>query len=79
MKDFSGNGSPMKLTGYADLFGVNPGKKIKFYVNCDGPKEYKVEIMHMVNGDTNPRGPGLLENLVKADVNKTYKGRKGFK
>ncbi len=76
MKDFSGNGSPMKLTGYADLFGVNPGKKIKFYVNCDGPKEYKVEIMHMVNGDTNPRGPGLLENLVKADVNKTYKGRK---
>jgi N,N-dimethylformamidase len=50
--------SAMKLTGYADQFGVNPGKKIKFYVNCDGPSEYKVEIMHMVNGDTNPRGPG---------------------
>jgi len=68
--------SAMKLTGYADQFGVNPGKKIKFYVNCDGPSEYKVEIMHMVNGDTNPRGPGLLENLVNADCNSTYKGRK---
>ena len=68
--------SAMKLTGYADLFGVNPGKTIKFYVNCDGPKEYDVEIMHMVNGDTNPRGPGLIEHSVKADCNSTYKGRK---
>ncbi len=68
--------SVMKLTGYADQFGVNPGKNIKFYINCDGPKEYKVEIMHMVNGDTNPRGPGLLENLIDADCNGTYPGRK---
>ena len=46
----------MRLTGYADLFGVNPGKKINFYVNSNGPTKYKVEIMKMINGDTNPRG-----------------------
>ena len=31
----SGNVSTMRLTGYADLFGVNPGNKIKFYVNSE--------------------------------------------
>ncbi|MBB6468000.1 N,N-dimethylformamidase [Aminobacter lissarensis] len=66
----------MKLTGYADQFGVNPGQKIRFYVNCDGPKKYKVEIMKMINGDTNPRGPGLLEELISADCNGEYNGRK---
>ena len=49
----------MKFTGYADKFGVHPGDKIRFYVNCDGPTNYKAEIVQMINGDTNPRGPGL--------------------
>ena len=66
----------MRLTGYADLFGVNPGKKIRFYVNCDGPKKYKAEIVKMINGDTNPRGPGLLEDSIKAACNGDYDGRK---
>ena len=66
----------MRLTGYADTFGVNPGKKIRFYVNCDGPKKYKAEVMKMINGDTNPRGPGLVETLIKADCNSEYNGRK---
>ena len=66
----------MRITGYADLFGVNPGKTIRFYVNCDGPKKYKVEIVKMINGDTNPRGPGHIEKAVKAKCNGTYPGRK---
>jgi N,N-dimethylformamidase len=67
--------SAMRLTGYADLFSVNPGGKIKFYVNCNGPAEYKAEIVHLIHGDTNPRGPGLIEVPIAADVNKTYSGR----
>lgn len=66
----------MRLTGYADLFGVNPGKKIRFYVNCDGPKEYRAEIVKMINGDTNPRGPGLVEKSIAAACNNKYAGRK---
>ena len=66
----------MRLTGYADKFGVHPGDPIKFYVNCDGAAEYTVEIVHMINGDTNPRGPGYIDKPVEASVNKTYKGRK---
>jgi len=66
----------MRLTGYADLFGVNPGKTIKFHVNCNGPKKYKVEIVKMINGDTNPRGPGLLEEHIDAACNGEYDGRR---
>jgi N,N-dimethylformamidase len=66
----------MKITGYADKFSVHPGDTIKFFVNCDGPAEYQAEIVKMIHGDTNPRGPGLIEESVKADCNATYKGLK---
>lgn len=66
----------MRLTGYADKFSVHPGDKIKFYVNCDGPKKYKAEIVKIINGDTNPRGPGFIENPVSSKVNSEYPGRK---
>lgn len=66
----------MRLTGYADKFSVHPGDTIKFYVNSDGPAEYKAEVVQMINGDTNPRGPGFIEKAVTADCNKTYPGRK---
>lgn len=65
----------MRLTGYADKFSVHPGDSIQFYVNCATAAEYKAEIVHMINGDTNPRGPGVIEPTVQTDVNGTYKGR----
>jgi N,N-dimethylformamidase beta subunit-like, C-terminal/Concanavalin A-like lectin/glucanases superfamily len=68
--------SSMRLTGYADKFSVHPGDTIKFYVNCDGPSEYKAEVVQMINGDTNPRGPGYIDKPIVADINATYKGRK---
>ncbi|MHB0991810.1 MAG: N,N-dimethylformamidase beta subunit family domain-containing protein [Burkholderiales bacterium] len=66
----------MRLTGYADKFSVHPGDKIKFYVNCDGPKKYKAEIVKIINGDTNPRGPGFIEFPVSSSVNSEYPGRR---
>lgn len=68
--------SSMRLTGYADKFGVHPGESIKFYVNCDGPSEYKAEIVQMINGDTNPRGPGFIEKPVPGSIDETISGRK---
>ena len=66
----------MKITGYADKFSVHPGDTIKFFVNCDGPAEYQAEIVKMIHGDTNPRGPGFIEESIKAECNGTYKGLK---
>ena len=65
----------MRLTGYADKFGVNPGKTIKFHVNCDGPKKYNCQIVKMIHADTNPRGPGLIEENIDANCNGEYNGR----
>jgi N,N-dimethylformamidase len=66
----------MRLAGYADTFGVHPGETIKFMINCDGPKEFKAEIVQMINGDTNPRGPGFIEKAVPGGLSKTVPGRK---
>ena len=66
----------MRLTGYADKFGVHPGDTIRFHVNCDGPKSYDAQLVKMINGDTNPRGPGLIERKRRAALNGTYKGRR---
>ena len=66
----------MRLTGYADKFGVHPGDTIRFYVNCDGPKSYDAQLVKMINGDTNPRGPGLIERKRRASLNGSYKGRR---
>jgi N,N-dimethylformamidase len=68
--------SAMRLTGYADKFGVHPGDTIKFYVNCDGPTDFTAEVVHMIHGDTNPRGPGFIEKPIEAEINGTYKGKK---
>ncbi len=66
----------MKITGYADKFSVHPGDTIKFFVNCDGPAEYQAEIVKMIHADTNPRGPGFIEEPIKAVCDGTYKGMK---
>ncbi|SDR98248.1 N,N-dimethylformamidase beta subunit family domain-containing protein [Bradyrhizobium canariense] len=66
----------MKITGYADKFSVHPGDTIKFFVNCDGPAEYQAEIVKMIHADTNPRGPGFIEESIKATCDGTYKGMK---
>ncbi|MDI4232095.1 LamG domain-containing protein [Bradyrhizobium sp. Arg237L] len=66
----------MTITGYADKFSVHPGDTIKFFVNCDGPADYQAEIVKMIHADTNPRGPGFIEEKIQASCNGTYKGMK---
>lgn len=66
----------MRLVGYADKFSVYPGDTIKFMINCDGPKEFKAEIVQMINGDTNPRGPGFIEKSVPGSMEQIVPGRK---
>jgi N,N-dimethylformamidase len=65
----------MQICGYADRFGVRPGETIRFYVNCDGPETYRAEIVEMIHGDTNPRGPGFIERPLPAAVDGLYPGR----
>ena len=65
----------MKLLGYTDWLNVAPGEKIQFMVSCDLPT-YHAEIVRLVHGDRNPKGPGFKEQAISTEVRGKYSGRK---
>jgi N,N-dimethylformamidase len=64
----------MKVVGYADRFSVAPGETIRFMVSCELPT-YRADIVRLIHGDPNPRGPGFKEELVASAVSGEYPGR----
>lgn len=66
----------MRITAYADQWSVQQGAPIRFYVNCDGPSRYTAQLVQLVQGDTNPAGPGVKEFPIEAPVNGAYDGRR---
>ena len=64
----------MKVVGYADKLTVHQGEKIKFMVSSKLPK-YKVDIVHLLHGDVNPKGPGFKEKIIETNVNGYYDGK----
>jgi N,N-dimethylformamidase len=65
----------LKITGYSDRLYGRPGDTIEFKVNCEAGPEYDVEIVRIICGDTNPKGPGVKEEVFNSPVNGRYKGR----
>ncbi|MCS6925707.1 MAG: LamG domain-containing protein [Candidatus Binatia bacterium] len=65
----------MKVIGYSDKLSAAPGETVRFMVHCQLPT-YRVDIVRVICGDTNPQGPGVKEQVVKTPVNKTYRGRR---
>jgi N,N-dimethylformamidase len=63
------------IHGYADRLSVAPGETIEFKVSCEEPGSYQADIVRLIHGDTNPAGPGFLEEVVDADVNGEYPAR----
>ena len=67
-------GATFGLIGYADRLSVQPGENIRFMVSSDQP-QYRVDIVRLIHGDPNPKGPGFKEQVIEATVNRTYPGR----
>lgn len=65
----------MRITAYADKWSVEQGGHLNFYVNCDGPQEYAAQLVKLINGNTDPAGPGLKETPTDAPLNGAYPGR----
>ncbi len=63
------------LTGYSDLLSVEAGKTIRFMVSTGEPS-YRMDIVRLIHGDTNPRGPCFKEEQVETAVNGRYPGRR---
>ena len=64
----------MDVVGYSDRLSVQPGDTIRFMVSCRMPT-YTADIVRLIHGDTNPRGPGFKEELVETAVSGEYPGR----
>lgn len=64
----------MKVVGYSDRLSVAAGETIKFMVSCQLPS-YRADIVRLIHGDPNPRGPGFKEELVETPISQEYPGR----
>ena len=49
------------LLGYADRISLRGGETLAFKVSSEDAKPYTAGIVRLVNGDTNPAGPGYKE------------------
>ena len=64
----------MESVGYADQLSVAPGETICFHVSCQRPR-YRADIVRLLHGDPNPRGPGFKEECIQTTVSGEYPGR----
>lgn len=66
--------SMLRITGYSDQCSVKPGDEITFYVHSEFNEPYRSDIVRLINGDTNPEGPGFKEKVFRTSINGKYKG-----
>ena len=64
-----------RILGYADRFSVAPGGCIKVMVSCDGPENFDADVIRVIQGDTNPDGPGYKEERIALDLGGPFPGR----
>jgi N,N-dimethylformamidase len=63
------------ITGYADRISVRPGETIRFMVSLETPARYRADLVRVVCGDCNPKGPGYKEVEIASPANGEYQGR----
>ena len=65
----------LRVTGYTDKIAAIADEEITFFVHSEFEENYRSDIVRLINGDTNPEGPGLKEKVVRNKANKFYKGQ----
>ncbi len=63
------------IRGYCDRPSVAPGETLRFFVSAAGPDKYRADVVRLVNGDTNPAGPGFREVPVETSLSGEYPAR----
>jgi N,N-dimethylformamidase len=63
------------ILGYADQWSVVPGERVAFKFSADEPGEFRADVVRLINGDTNPAGPGFKEEPVDTSATGTYPAR----
>ncbi|HEX2527763.1 MAG TPA: N,N-dimethylformamidase beta subunit family domain-containing protein [Geminicoccus sp.] len=65
----------LKIVGYPDRYSVAPGETISFKISVEEGDSFDARIVQVINGDSNPDGPGLQLPHVPTHVDGTYPGR----
>jgi N,N-dimethylformamidase len=64
----------LKIVGYPDLYSVAPGEKIAFHISLEEGEAYEARLVRVLNGDSNPNGPGLDLPHLPSEVDGHYPG-----
>ena len=64
----------MEIVGYTNRLGAQPGESIRFMVSCREPS-YRTDIVRLIHGDDNPKGPGFKQQVIDTKINGEYRGR----
>ena len=64
----------MRIVGYSDRWSVQPGQTIRFYVHCETGK-YRADLVRLIHGDENPKGPGFKEEHIASELSGEYDGK----
>ncbi len=67
--------TPPSIHGYSDRISVAPDESIQFMVSAEGAQAYRADLVRLINGDTNPAGPGFKEEVVDVPLNAEYPAR----
>ena len=64
----------MEIVGYADKLRAQPGETISYMVSCRAPS-FRAQLVRLIHGDDNPRGPGSKIDDLESSANGDYPGR----
>ena len=67
--------SSESIHGYSDRISVSSGQRIRFMVSAEGGTSYRADIVRLIRGDTNPKGPGPKEELIETSISNEYPAR----
>jgi N,N-dimethylformamidase len=64
----------LKIVGYPDRYSVAPGEPISFQISLEEGESFAARVVRVVNGDSNPAGPGLDLPHLPSAVDGRYAG-----
>ena len=64
----------MKILAYADRISLRQGETIEIKVSCEEVSRYDAQLVRIIQGDTNPAGPGYQEETLAIDLGGPFDG-----
>ena len=61
----------LPIVGYTNKLTAEPGETVDVMVSSFGARTYSADLRQIIQGDTNPEGPGYKDHLIKLDLGGT--------